>query len=529
MNMFNKRRPLHTMVSGLLLTSAAVLPPSGTAVAGEVERFASARADLAADGTPRYLDVRELRGQLDKSAGWGERARAVVARYSARFGLADSATDLAMGQVKTDFAGNTHVRLHQRFNGVSVAGRQLVVHFGRDGEPVAVTGRVSPRLSLSTAATIGPAEAVSAAKQAVMDTLVDAQALWSDGVELAIYDPEAVNDRDGQDILAYKVTIRGQGVREFVYVDAHSGGIAGMEAGIYQARDRLTYDMNHGTSYFSANLERSEGTSPVGDPDVDNAHDYAGDSYDFFSNAYGRDSIDGNGMTLKSYVHYSFNYQNAFWDGQRMTYGDGFPVDDVSGHEITHGLTERTAGLIYRNQSGALNESYSDIFGETIDQLNGAGDDSPGVRWLMGEEVPGFGAIRDMANPPAFGDPDKVTSANYYCGSSDNGGVHTNSGVPNKNYALLVDGGSFNGRNITGIGITKAAAVHYISLAYYLGPNSTMRDHLIGLWLSCRALEGIDLPDPLTGAPSGEVISRLDCWQVLLSGVAVELHLPVCQ
>ena len=104
-------------------------------------------------------------------------------------------------------------------------------------------------------------------------------------------------------------------------------------------------------------------------------------------------------------------YENAFWDGAQMVYGDGFATaDDVVGHELTHGVTEFSSHLFYYQQSGAINESMSDVFGEYIDLVNGAGTDTPAVRWLMGEDIPGFGAIRDMENPPAFGDPDRMLS-----------------------------------------------------------------------------------------------------------------------
>jgi Zn-dependent metalloprotease len=211
-----------------------------------------------------------------------------------------------------------------------------------------------------------------------------------------------------------------------------------------------------------------------------------------------------------------------------MTYCDGFPTDDVTGHEITHGVIENTGDMVYQNQPGALNESFADIFGEMIDLLNGAGTDTPEVRWLLGEDVPVFGAIRDMANPPAFGDPDKVTSPLYYCGTADNGGVHWNSGVPNKNFTLLVDGGTFNGRTVQPLGLTKAGAVHYQALANYLGVNSQFPGHFISLWRSCNDLIGVNLPDPVTGAPSGEILTFPNCVQFLLSGLATELLVPAC-
>src|SRR5262249_1899458 len=146
---------------------------------------------------------------------------------------------------------------------------------------------------------------------------------------------------------------------------------------------------------------------------------------------------------IVSSVHYcepsGCPLQNAFWDGTQMVYGTGFAsADDVVAHELTHAVTQYSANLIYFNQSGALNESFSDIFGETVDLLNGKGNDTAAVRWLIGEDL-SIGAIRNMMNPGKFpfSDPERTSDPHYVCPTfSDNGGVHTNSGVPNHAYAL---------------------------------------------------------------------------------------------
>ena len=144
-----------------------------------------------------------------------------------------------------------------------------------------------------------------------------------------------------------------------------------------------------------------------------------------------------------------------------MVYGEGFAsADDVVAHEMTHGVTEHESHLFYYMQSGAINEALSDIWGEWIDLTNGKGNDSPSVRWLMGEDL-SIGAIRNMSNPPAYGDPDKMTSSLYYCGESDSGGVHYNSGIANKIAYLITDGDTFNAQSITGLGIPKAAQIFY--------------------------------------------------------------------
>ena len=146
----------------------------------------------------------------------------------------------------------------------------------------------------------------------------------------------------------------------------------------------------------------------TGDSDADLAYEFAGDTYNYYASVHGRDSFDDAGATIVSSVHFCKTaggcpYQNAFWNGTQMVYGEGFSAaDDVDAHELTHAVTERTASLFYYMQSGALNESFSDIFGETVDLTNGSGTDTAGVRWLLGEDVPGFGA------PPRHDDADRL-------------------------------------------------------------------------------------------------------------------------
>ena len=188
------------------------------------------------------------------------------------------------------------------------------------------------------------------------------------------------------------------------------------------------------------------------------------------------------------------------WNGNQGAFCDGLATDDVVAHELVHGLTQFTADLIYQNQSGQLNEGYSDIFGEVIDLWNGdasvvgppggtptwpggstgGGLDTPNsartgcndgsARWRMGEET-SLGAIRDMWFPECFNDPPSTTDPLYNqnaCGPFDNGGVHIGSGVWNHSFAMLVDGKDFNGQNISPIGMTKAGAVYFRALTVYM-------------------------------------------------------------
>ncbi len=198
-----------------------------------------------------------------------------------------------------------------------------------------------------------------------------------------------------------------------------------------------------------------------------------------------------------------------------MTYGDGcfLVTDDVVAHELTHGVTEKESGLIYAFQQGAINESFSDIWGEFVDQTNGKGTDTAAVKWLMGEDT-SIGAIRNMKNPPAFKDPDRMGSPLYYTGSQDSCGVHSNSGVGNKAAYLITDGDTFNGYTNTGIGIAKAAAIYYEAQTNILTLTSNYHSLYDALNTACATL---------TGGADG--ITSADCVEVNKALLATEMNL----
>lgn len=221
---------------------------------------------------------------------------------------------------------------------------------------------------------------------------------------------------------------------------------------------RETYDAEEGTT-LPGQLVRVEGDGPVSDRDTDQAHDYAGSVYNYYDNTHNRLSYDGLGAMLRSTVHYGVDYNNAFWNGEQMTYGDGTAVLDVVAHELTHGVIETTANLEYQFQSGAMNESFADIFGAMVDR-----DD-----WLMGEDLPpdmlaGHEALRDLSNPERFGHP--AHTEDWVSTCNDNQGVHTNSGIFNKAYYNIA----------TALGKSRAERIFYRSLVTYLHPSSSFRD-----------------------------------------------------
>lgn len=261
-----------------------------------------------------------------------------------------------------------------------------------------------------------------------------------------------------------------------------------------------SYNMLKGTNYGSAvdftdtdNFWNNVNTAK--DEVATDAHWAAEKTWDYFWYKYERNSIDNLGFKIKSYIHYDLNYANAFWDGQRMTYGDGntswqpLVSLDICGHEITHGLTSYTANLDYINESGAMNEAFSDIFGTAIEFYS----KPTTANWLMGEDI--GTPLRSMSNPGIYNQPDTYLGASWYSGTADNGGVHTNSGVLNHWFYLLTKGGS--GTNdilqtyqVTGVGIDTAAAIAYHMLTVYLTNSSNYADARFYGMLSAADLFG---------------------------------------
>jgi Zn-dependent metalloprotease len=277
-----------------------------------------------------------------------------------------------------------------------------------------------------------------------------------------------------------------------------------------------TYTANNGTALPGTLLcdQTKPNCTNSSNPHADAAHKYALGTNAFYANQHGRDSIDNHGMTIISTVHYDSNYDNAFWSGEQMVYGDayGFPLaDDVVAHELTHGVTQYESNLFYYYQSGAINESFSDLWGEYYDQSNGLGTDTAGAKWQMGEDVSGLGPIRSMSNPPAFGDPDKMSSVSYYEGEDDSGGVHTNSGLNNKAVYLMVDGGTFNGKTITALGWMKTAAIYYEVNTKLLSSGADYSDLYYALQQACSNLIG---QKGITAANCLEVKDAIDAVEM---------------
>ncbi|WP_250290619.1 M4 family metallopeptidase [Frankia sp. CiP1_Cm_nod1] len=214
---------------------------------------------------------------------------------------------------------------------------------------------------------------------------------------------------------------------------------------------RTIYDQHHQEIQTPGTPVRSEGQPATGDPAVDEAYDGFGATYDFYWRIFDRDSIDGQGQPLLGGVHYGENYANAIWDAGRMFFGDGDGQQltrttaglDVIAHELTHGVTQHEANLVYSGQSGALNESISDVMGSLVKQYR-LSQKASDADWLIGTDIvgPAFGpALRSLKAPgTANRHDDQPADMNHYVHTaSGDGGVHTNSGIPNRAFYIVAD------------------------------------------------------------------------------------------
>ncbi len=448
-------------------------------------------------------------------------AMAFLQEYAGAFGFrnaGDIENDVELsGPSWRDDLGQDHVRFRQVVRGVPVTAGEVSVHL-RGSDVLAVNAETLPGLDgVNVEPTFFANQALDVAWKLVTSPRIGVQDAELSAPRLEVLNRGLLEHGRFPTRLAWFIEARAFGLREYIWVDAQRGVTLLHFSQLTDARNRSIHNGNSGAA-LPGTLMRVEGGSATGNADADAAYTFAGDTYNYFLAQHGRDSYNGAGAPLISTIAHCPSpgdcpYQNAFWSGTQMVYGQGFSLaDDVDAHELTHAVTEYSANLLYYMQSGALNESFSDMFGETVDLTNTGGTDTPAVRWQVGEDVPGFGALRNMMNPGAFGHAGRVGDANYYCGYGDGGGVHLNSGVPNHLYALMVDGGVYNGQTVTGMGLTKAGKIAYRALTAYLLSGSSFADAANAFKRSCN---------DLVGGPAGITVS--DCQEVTDAVAAVQM------
>ncbi|WP_298820486.1 M4 family metallopeptidase, partial [uncultured Chloroflexus sp.] len=385
----------------------------------------------------------------------------------------------------------TVVRVAQYKDTVRIWGADLALQVA-DNAVRSMSGAFVPAVAADTKPTLDLAEAIKIATLALQndpprhddeELAVLAEAFAKprlDEHELIFFNPALFEKGNATTALAYRLVLTApdDSASATVVIDATTGKVWLSFANYHSALNRVILDAR-GTNTTTGTLcytERGPIDSPH--PDCVAAFTNTGLTYDYFFTTFGRDSFDNAGATMTAVVRYG-TVSNAFWNGSvRLTaFGPGFAVRDVVAHEWAHAVTQYTANLVYNGQSGALNESFSDIFGAMVDR-----DD-----WLIGEDTP-IREIRNMANPPEQGQPDRV--GNYVCTTSNHGGVHINSGIPNKLAYLMSEGGTFNGRTVTAIGRNATERIFYRALTASLTSTSTFVDLYNALLAAASALYG---------------------------------------
>lgn len=383
-------------------------------------------------------------------------ALAFVDRYGALFDVRRPVEELVIRKAVIDELGMGHITLGQVHKGVEVYQSGVKVHVSSDGKTVrAASNEFDPAARVApTEPEIGSAEAVAAAQE-----LLPAGEVVGDS-RLVIYATE--NERRE---LVWLVEMKAPALaeRNIYVVDAMSGAVIDVISLIREAKSRAIYDAEL-KSVLPGTLARVEGQGSAANWEVNNAYFHIGATYDYFWNNhlwdFGSGTMRGsNSGKMIGSVRYREKadepFKGAMWDGERMIFGEGNATSDITAHELGHALTQHTAALMYIHEIGAVNESYSDIWGHMLDSAD----------WEIGEGS-GVGALRDMSNPPRFGDPAHTDNYLYTC--EDCGGVHTNSGIPNKAFYLISTNAS--------VGKSKAARIYFRTLQHYLTEKSGFRD-----------------------------------------------------
>jgi Zn-dependent metalloprotease len=474
--------------------------------------------------------------------------------YKEAFGLSKNDV-MKIKKQETDKLGYTHYRFQQYYQGIPVRAGEYIIH-AKDGNAYTGNGKLVKGINISISPNINSDDAIekamaytaaqsymweSAAEENLLKKMKnDLNATYYPKPELMIADQKC--DNIGANYkLVYKVDIYASKPlsRNYVYVDAKTGEVLFTENRLMTTdvpatavtkyagtqtiwTDSLapdsfrlrnthfgngveTYNMLTGTDYaaavdFTDKNNIWDTVNAAQDEAATDAHFAAEKTYEYYFQKFGRLSYDNANAKLLSYVHYDVAYANAFWDGSRMTYGDGdgtsysaFTSIDVSAHEITHAVDEYSANLTYQDESGGMNEGFSDIFSACVEFFA----DSANGDWVVGEDfdMANHAGFRSLSDPKTFQLPDTYLGQYWATGTADNGGVHTNCGPLSYWFYLVAVGDT--GKNdlghiydVHGLGIDSAAQIAYRMLTVYLTASSTYADARIASLQAAEDLYG---------------------------------------
>jgi Zn-dependent metalloprotease len=462
--------------------------------------------------TPAHLSTTRDGAVLLEKGVTAERAtKKFLAEYKGLYRLRDPESELTLSRERKDQLGMTHARFQQVTHGVPVLGAELMAHYDRDGRLASIDAQYVPGLEdVDVNPTIDATAALASLKSDALSRAPDLSAdqLEAEAGKLVVHAPAA-----GVARLAFQYTVRAvAGAHPAIWVttvDAKTGDVLnqydnlqtieataagalgdakkfqvtqtgagfamtdasrGINIRTFTAQKQQT---TPGTTVTSTVLTQWD-TGVTGAGAAVDAHTYAGVVFDYYKTKHARTSLNG-ATTMESTAHFGTAYDNAFWDGRGMTYGDGGELFrplcaglDVVAHEFTHGVTEAESNLVYQGQSGALNEAISDIFGAFIEH---AAKPDPAKNWMMGEAITKglqAGLMRDFKNPASGQQPAHMT--NFRNTQQDNGGVHINSGIINNAAYLMTAGGKNPVSNVEvkfGIGWDKSEKLWYRASTEY--------------------------------------------------------------
>lgn len=441
-------------------------------------------------------------------------ARYFMQEYGKYFGLENPSRELIYAGKKSDEKMMSHVAFSQKYGGVPIFGAQAIVHLGEDNSVKSANAKFVPNVFSETQPKISAKRAVKEAGKywGDLENKGDKGSLESSKPQLYIFNKGLLeNKKSDINYLVWMVKICGKerGGCEYFFINARDGSFVYHLSG-RRAISRNVYDGNSG-SYV---LARSEGQGATGITDADNIYDILDSVHNYFNTKFGRNGANklgglGDGLSspyadTDAYVRIDNSEAGcpqAFFDGYSVKFCSGEAVTDIAGHEYQHGVSYHSVldaygqpwGLDYAGESGATEEAYASIFGETFEQFR-----KGSVDWQLGEDsnVPGYESVSfSFSNPQSidigYGPyPAKTSDLGFYCGADDYGGVHQNSSVLAHAAYLAAVGGDYNGRSIGSAGIDIIEQVYYRAMNYYFTMSTDFEAAYNSLNTACNDLYG---------------------------------------